>query len=131
MVLKCRKLTGNFISLLILAVVISCCPTNLTQENLYLSPVAASENVASIYAALSPVEAIQTGKTEEKQEIITDNSSSVSTRRILSRDSLLLYCLPLSLCLASICFAILYAVTRAASSSLYIIKFIQLSDGMK
>ncbi len=122
---------GNFIALLILAVGVSFCPTILTQGNLHLPAVATSENVASIYASLSPVEAIQTGKTEEKQEIITDNSSAVSTRRILSRDTLLLYCLPISLCMASICFAIFYAITRAASSSLYIIKFIQLSDGMK
>lgn len=131
MVIKCRKLMRNFIALLILAVGVSFCSTILTQGNLHLPAVAASENAVSIYASLSPVEAIQTGKTEEKQEIITDNNSAVSTRRILSRDTLLLYCLPISLCMASICFAILYAVTRAASSSLYIIKFIQLSDGMK
>ncbi len=131
MVLKCRKLMGSFLSLLILTVVVSCCPNTLNLGILYLPIDAATEKATSICASLAPIEAIQAGRTEEKQEIAADNSTSVQTRRVASKDTQLLLRVPLSLGIASICLAILYAVTSATSANLYIIKFIQLSDGMK
>ena len=131
MIYKCRKLTQQFIALLILAVTVSCCPFGFRQGNQYFPVDAVSDSAASIYASFAPLETIRTGRTEERQEIIADIGSAEPNRQKISKNTLLLHCITISLCFASICIAILYAVTKAASANLYIIKFIQLSDGMK
>ena len=131
MLSKCRKPARFLISLLVMTVVISCCSANSDRGRLYFPEDDATEKAASVYASFAPIEVIQTGRAEEKQEIIAENHPGTPTRKSISENQPLLYCLPLSLCLASICIALLYAVTKAASANLFIIRYIQLSDGMK
>lgn len=126
-----KKTIRNFIPLLLLAVMVSCCPSSYTQGTVYVPEAAGNIGPASIYASCSPIDIVTGAKTENKASYITDNTHT-EEHPIHQNKSAMLFCsMAISLSAAVLCVYILHAVTKAISANLYVIRYIHKTDGMK
>ena len=131
MVSKLIKPSRKHAALLIIAVMFSLCSSILVQSNADVLSDDSIDRKPSICDTFKPIEEIGSAKTEEKKEIIVGHGLAASRRQGLSKHTSLICFIAMSLYFASICIAILHAKMKAESGTLYIIRFIHLSDGMK
>lgn len=131
MIFECKNRIKHCVLLLLLAIVVSCCPAYYTQGMVYIPEAAGKCESASIYASYSPIDTLITTDVEKKESYISDNSQGQPHRIHFDKSTMLFCSTAISLFAAVLCISILHAVTKATSANLYIIRYIHSTDGMK